>query len=119
MPSLVEDPLQSVRYVGILASDELRTRLDDCHATAETSVGLSHLEADIASTENDQMRWSIVEIESFDMCERPGRLQTDDIRNGRVRTDIEKDLGTSEQTRAAVVQAHLERSCCYETSGSP
>jgi hypothetical protein len=107
---ITENPLHLIRDVRILtAAHEPGPVLDDRHAAAEAAVSLGELEADIAATEHDQMCRHIVELESFDMGERPRRFQAGNIRNGGVRSDVEENLLAREHARPAVVEAHLER----------
>jgi hypothetical protein len=83
--------------------------LDDRHAAAETAVSLRQLEPDIAAPEHDQMCREVIEFERFDVGERPGRLETGNVRNCRTRSDVEEHPITGEDARAAVVEPHLQR----------
>ena len=78
---VAENPLHLVRDVGILAGHELRPMLDDRHAAAEATISLGQFEADIAAAEHDQMCRQVVEFQSLDMGERPGRLEAGNARN--------------------------------------
>ena len=93
--------------------------LDDRHAAAEAAVGLRQFEADIAAAEHDQVRRQIVELQRLDMRERPGGLEAGNVRNCRVRSDVEEHLVARQHARAAVVQAHLERFRRDETPARP
>ena len=116
---VAEDPLHLLGDVGILPAHELRPGLDDRHAAAEATIGLRQFEADIAAAEHDQMRRQVVELQRLDMRERPGRLEAGNVRDGRVRSDVEEDLLAGQHARAAVVQAHLERLRRHEAPGRP
>ena len=50
----------------------------------------------------------IVELQCLDMSERPGVGQAGNIRDGRMRPDIQHDLIAREGARAAVVQLDLD-----------
>ena len=68
------------RVLGILATHQLPTRLDDCHSAAEAAIGLCHFDADIASAQHDQVRRQIVELQRLDVRECTGRFKTRNIR---------------------------------------
>ena len=106
---VTENPLHFIRDVRILPAHQLRPGLDDRHAAAEAAISLGQFEADIAAAEHDQMRRQVVELQSLDMGERPGGLEARNIRNCRVRSDVEENLVTRQHARPAVIQPHLER----------
>ena len=84
------------------------TVLDDRHAAAEAPIRLRHFDADIAAAEHDQMRRRVVEIQRLDMRERIAPRQARNIRNRRMRADIDHHLIAAERARAAVVELHLD-----------
>ena len=63
------------------------------------------------------MRRQIVELESLDMGQRPGRLEARNVRDCRVRSEVEENLVARQHPRAAVVQVHLERFRRHKTPG--
>ena len=65
---------------------------DHGDSAAEAPQSLRHFEADIAAAEHDQMRGKPIELERLDMRQRSGLGQPGNVGNGRVRTQIEKDL---------------------------
>jgi hypothetical protein len=83
--------------------------LDDRNAAAEATIRLCHFQADIPAAEHDQMLRHIVEFQSLDVGKRPGRIEAGYSRNGRVCSDVEKNLIARQHARPAVVQTHLER----------
>ena len=91
MPSSAEDPLHLSRNVRIFPAHQLRPRLDDGHAAAEPTISLRQFEADIAGPEHDQMRRQVIELESLDMGERPGSLETGNGGNCRMRSDVDEN----------------------------
>src|SRR5262249_37334374 len=111
-----EDPLDLVRDVAILAGHELRPLLDDRHAAAEAAVGLRQLQTDIASSEHDQMRRQVIELQRLDVRERAHRLEARNARNGGVRADVDEPVVTGHASRPAVVHLHLERPRGYEAA---
>ena len=114
---VTEDSLHFLRDVGILAAHQLRPGLDNRHAAAEAAISLGQFEADIAAPEHDQMRRQVVELQSLDMGERPGGLEARNVRDCRVRSEVEENLVARQHPRAAVIQVHLERFRCHETPG--
>ncbi len=54
------------------------------------------------------MRRQVAQLQSFDMGERPRRLEAGDVRNCRVRSEIEKNPVARQRARPAVVQLHFE-----------
>ena len=85
------------------------------HIAAEAAISLRQFQARIAAADHDQMLRQIVELQRLDMRERLGRLQTGNVRKGRMRSDIEKDLVGREHARSSVIQDHFERFRRYET----
>ncbi len=63
-------PLQFIGNVGILSGHDPGGGLDDGHPAAETAIGLRHLVADIAATEQDDVRGQTIELERLDMGQR-------------------------------------------------
>ena len=106
---LREDRADRLGDVGVLAGQELRPALDHGDLAAEAPEGLRQLDADIAAAEHDQVRGQPVELERLDMGQRRGRGQARDVRNGRVRAEIEEDALAFEPPRPALGQAHLDR----------
>jgi hypothetical protein len=51
------------------------------------------------------VRRQVVEFERFHMGQRPGRREAGNVRDCRVRSEIEEDLLTGQQARAAVVES--------------
>src|SRR5260370_18379009 len=57
----------------------------------------------------------VVELQSLNMCEGSGGLETRNARNCRVRSDVEENLVARQLARPAVIQAHIERLRCHKT----
>ena len=106
---VAENSLHFVGDVGILAAHQPGSGLDHGHAAPEAAVSLGQFEADITAAEHDQMLRQIIEFEGLDMGERPGTLETGNVRDCRVRSEVEENLVASQHARAAVIQVHLER----------
>src|SRR5262249_54270688 len=77
-----------LRDVHILPPQELSTGLDDGPIAPKATVTLCHFNTEISPADHDQVLWQIIELQSLDMREGLGRLQTGNIRNCRVRSDI-------------------------------
>jgi hypothetical protein len=89
--------------------------LDDRHPATKAKVSLGQFEADIATPEHDQMRRQVVELQSLNMGEGSGGLETRNARNCRVRSDVEENLVAHQLACPAVIQSHLERFGCHKT----
>ena len=64
--------LDFVGDVGVFPANDARPTLNDGHSATETTIGLCHLEADIAAAEHDQVR-------SVDVGEPPCSLEAGDL----------------------------------------
>src|SRR5262245_29215979 len=107
-----QHPLHLTGDVVVLPGEQLRAILDDRQATAEATVRLAEFEAYISSADHDQVWWYVVEFQRFDAGERAGGFQAGHVGHRAVGTDVDEDLVALEDTRPAVVQAHLE---CFRT----
>src|SRR5215470_8803451 len=105
-----------LRDIDILPSQELRAGFDDGHIAAKATISLCQFQAGISATDHDQVAWQIIELQSLDVRERLGRFQTWNVRNRRVRSDVEENFISRELTRASVVQIHLKSFRRHETS---
>ena len=114
-----EDALQFIGNVRILSGHDPGGGFDDGHPAAETAIGLRHFEADIAAADQDHMRRQIIEFERLDMRQRPGRLEAGNVRNCRMRAQVEENPLAGEHARAAVVEVHFERSWVRRNVRSP
>src|SRR5215831_12024696 len=103
-----ENPLHLFRDIGIFPLHQLRSMLKDRHTAPEATVRLGKFEADVPSSQHDEMWWQIVEFQRFNICEWSGGLEARNARNGRVRSDVEKHLVTRQQARPTVIQTHLK-----------
>src|SRR6516225_939881 len=54
------------------------------------------------------MLGQIIELQSLDMREGLGRLQTRNIRNGRMRPDVKENLISRQHARPVVVESHFD-----------
>ena len=107
-PLIAEDPLHFTRDIGILSAYQAGSGLDDGHAAAKALVGLCQFETDIAASEHDQVRRQVVELESLDVRQRPGRLETGNGWYCRMRANVEENLVARQHARAAIIQANLQ-----------
>src|SRR5208282_3244454 len=80
---------------------ELWSRLDDAHAAAEAAIGLCEFQSDIAAADDDQMVGKSIELERPDIGERVCRRKAGNIRNRRMRPEIESHAIAGQHARAA------------------
>jgi hypothetical protein len=106
---VAEDPLHFIRDVGILPAYQPGSGLDDRHAAAKAPVSLRQFETDKATSQHDQLRRQIVELESFDVRQRPGGIETGNGWYRRMRANIKENLVAREHSRPAIVEANLQR----------
>src|SRR5262249_44266748 len=66
----------------------------------------------------DQVLWQIIELQSLDVSQRLSRLQTRDVRNCSVCSDIKEDFVASQHTGPSVVQDDFEGFGRYETTAA-
>ena len=111
-----EDALQFIGNIGVLSGHDPRGGLDDGHPAAETAIGLRHLQADIATAEQDHMRGQIIEFERLDMRQRPGRLEAGNVRNCRMRAQVQENPLAGKDARAPFVEVHFDGLGRDETS---
>src|SRR5215470_2079736 len=71
-------------------------------------VSLRHFEANIATADHDEMRWQVVEFQSFDMGERSGCIEAWNVWNSSVGSEVEEDVVRRQRAGPAVTQGHLE-----------
>jgi len=70
---------------------------------------LRQLDPDIAAAERDQVPRRVIEFERLDMRQRGRGFKAAKLGDGRVRSEVEKDLIGGEQAFSALVQPHLQR----------
>ena len=73
-------------------------------AAAETAIGLCQLQADIAAAEHDQVVGQSIELERLDIGERLCRRETWNIRDRRMRPEIESHAIAGQHARTPIVQ---------------
>src|SRR5229473_1705886 len=96
------------RNIGIFPPGELRSCLHDAYAAAEASIGLCQLQANISATKHDQMVGQSIELERLDIGERRGRRETRNIRDRRMRPEIEGHAIAGQNAGTAVIQCNLD-----------
>src|SRR5262249_49121363 len=111
-------PLHLIGDVTVLATYDLRTRLDDRHAAAKSAVGFGHFQTDINAPEHDEMRRETGEVQNLNMGKGADRLQTGNARDCSMRADVDDDLAPDQHALATVVQANFDRFRRDETSAS-
>ena len=105
-------PQNSVHFiddVGILVLHYPRPVLDNRHAAPKAAISVRQFEADVATAKHHQMRGCIVELKRLDIGQRPRGFEARNRGDCRMRADVEEDLVTYQQPRAAVIQPHLGR----------
>jgi hypothetical protein len=104
--------------IAVFPSQELATWLDDRHSAAEPTESLCHLDTDIAAPQHDQVRRQVVELKCFDMGERTSCLETWDVRNSCMRTNIDDNLIAGKQAGASIVQRDLHGFRAHEAAAA-
>src|ERR1035437_2219029 len=84
------------RDVGVLAIEQLAGGLDDGHATTEAAKHLPKLQADVATSENDQMFRNRVQLHDGSAVKKGYGLQAVECRHGWTRTSVDEDLPCGE-----------------------
>src|SRR4029079_10468797 len=112
---LTENLLYLFSNVTVFATHELGAVFDDGHAAAEAAIGLRELKTDIAAAKHDQMPRQVIELESLDMRERLGGCQPGNVRNCRVRADIDEHLVAGKKAGAAIIEGDFESLRRHET----
>src|SRR6202022_3495943 len=88
---VLQDRLDGVRDIVVLAGCQPRPFLDDRHPGAEAPVHLGELERDVATANDDEMFGHSVEFEDRDVSEELDILQAGNVGHHRAATDIEED----------------------------
>ena len=65
-----------LRDIDILPSQELRTGFDDRHVAAKATISLRQFQTGIAPADHDQVSWQIIELQSLNVREGLGGLQS-------------------------------------------
>ena len=99
-----EDVTHALRHVGILASDDLRSLLDDRYARTETAIGLRELEADVAAADDHQVFRQHVQMHDRRVREVGHVAHAGHRRHERAAADVDEDLRRFER-----VVVHLDR----------
>src|ERR1035437_3442245 len=90
------------RDVGVLAIEQLASGLDDGHATTETAKHLPKLQADVATSEDQQMLRNRVQLHDGSAVQKGYALHAVECRNRGTRTCVDEDLLRSKCKLAAV-----------------
>jgi hypothetical protein len=104
---VVEELLDGFRDVGVFAVGEGGVALDDGDAGAEATHGLSELEADVASADDEEMFGKDVEFEGFDVSERTRFEEAGDGFEGGAGAGGEEDFVDGEGAGASGVEIDL------------
>src|ERR1700756_4468579 len=115
---VAEDAPDLPRHVDILASHELRTGLDDGDVAAEATIGLCEFQTGVAPTDHDQVLRQIIELQRLNVGEGLSGFQAGNIRDGGMRSDIQKHLVGRQHARPSVVQFHLNGFRRYKTAAA-
>src|ERR1019366_4163798 len=90
------------RDVGVLAVEQLASRLDDGHLTAEAAKHLPKLQADVSASEDQQMLRNGVQLHDGSAVEKGHGLQAVECGHRGTLTGVDEDLRGSECSLAAV-----------------
>jgi len=80
------------RRILVLARDEPGCSLDHRHCAAKAPIYLGKFEANIAATDDQQMRWHEIDVQNGTVGEIVDFIQSGNIGYERTSTDIDKDL---------------------------
>src|SRR3984893_14608582 len=80
------------RDVGVFASEQLSTQLNNCHAAAETPEELSKLHTDVTATQYQQVLGNGIEFHDGYVVEGRNVVQAVQFGPGRAGTGIDKDI---------------------------
>ncbi len=81
----------------VLAADQARVALDDCHLGAEAAVDLREFEPDIGAADDEQMIGQPVEREHRRIVERRHVADSGQVGQGCAPADVEEDARRAEQ----------------------
>ena len=96
-----------VGNIRVFAFEELRRTLDDRNTSAESAHGLGEFQADITSTEDDEVLGQTFQVQSFDMRHRCGKSESGHVGNAGPGADIDEDALAAHESCAAGVQRHF------------
>ena len=96
-------------HVRILTAEKLRPELQNRDLTAEPAERLRELHPHISAAEHNQVRREPVELQRFDMRQRPSVGETRDARDRRAGAEIQKQAVGDEAARAAFSKSRLDR----------
>src|ERR1019366_7382841 len=99
---LLKYPGDFFRNVRVLAGEQLTSRLDNGHATAEAAKHLPKLQADISASEDQQMLRNGVQLHDGSAVEKGYGLQAVEWGHRGTRTGVDEDLAGGECSLAAV-----------------
>jgi hypothetical protein len=92
-------------HLFILARGQSRPGLENCDSVAEAAERLRQLETDIAAANDDEVFGQPAELQGLDIRKRSSRAQPGDIRDRRVRAEIEEQTVRRQRAlRAAIIQ---------------
>ena len=86
----------------------LTAGLDDGHAAGQAMECLGELDADIATTQDDEAGWEVVELQKLHVRQQPRFEEARDLGHGSVGADVDDHLVSGQLARAAVVEGHLD-----------
>src|ERR1035441_419564 len=99
---LLKYPGDFFRNVRVLAGEQLTSRLDNGHATAEAAKHLPKLQADISASEDQQMLWNGVQLHDGSAVEKGHGFQAVNCWHGWTRPCVDEYLVGDEGSLAAV-----------------
>ena len=105
---LAQNVCDRVGDVGILAAEELRTALNDCHIRSEAPEHLSELEPDVSAADDHQVLRRLVELHDRRRVQVRHVVDTFDLRQGRAAPTLKK--------MRSGVQGKLARGCRHLAS---
>src|SRR6266478_1757853 len=80
------------RDVGVFASEQLSTQLNNCHTAAKTPEELSKLHTDVAATHDQQVLGNRVELHNGHVVESRNVVQAIQFGPSRAGAGIDKDI---------------------------
>src|SRR5262249_50354457 len=89
---VLEDIRDGARDILVLASDEIRRKLDHRDVTSESAIGLRELESDIAPAENDEVGRQKIYLHHRAVGQVGDLVQPTDRRHDRPAAHIDKNL---------------------------
>ena len=106
-PVLLEDRLNRLGNIGILARQQLSPPLDDRDLATEPPKRLRELDPDVAAAEHEQVGREMPELERADVGERLARGHARNVRDRRVGAEIQEDALTEDTPDASLRRNNL------------